>query len=382
MTIEELYKLIDEIEKDNLEYRNIVRDRKKRRIIKERKRKIRKVLSYYIPLSLMGVMSLQTFVDSEINNIYDDNALKISEEKAYKIKETIETKLNMDIEEDELEEYLLLNAILKNLSLNQQEKQIICKEIINIIRINPYINKEQVYQALLKLKIFYMERPQYKSSNIQGECIIINSIFFNIDNIYIYTEEDDLVLEHELIHILLMNMENIDAPYFIKEGLVELLTNEFFGGNPYIITKCYPFESLAVKMLCEITDPNIVLESYTKGNMNMLYQQLEKINKNIDAKKFIKVLDDVLIKKTQNQEKDKNKINYLINSWKEYFLASPNAEPQISNYYLNLFKSLESDNSYISLIIKIDKYGYVEKTYYNKNIDKHKTKVKKISSQL
>ena len=165
MTIEELYKLIDEIEKDNLEYRNIVRDRKKRRIIKERKRKIRKVLSYYIPLSLMGVMSLQTFVDSEINNIYDDNALKISEEKAYKIKETIETKLNMDIEEDELEEYLLLNAILKNLSLNQQEKQIICKEIINIIRINPYINKEQVYQALLKLKIFYMERPQYKSSN-------------------------------------------------------------------------------------------------------------------------------------------------------------------------------------------------------------------------
>ena len=117
-----------------------------------------------------------------------------------------------------------------------------------------------------------MNRPHNKSSNLLGECIIIDTGLFQIDNIYIYSKTDEIVLEHELIHLLLMNIENRNVPYFLKEGIAELLNIEFFSNNPFLITKCYPFESLSIKMLCEITSPNTVLESYTTGNMNILYK--------------------------------------------------------------------------------------------------------------
>ena len=152
----------------------------------------------------MGIISLQTLVDAEIKNIYDGNNLKISDERIDEIGDKIEKKFNIDIDEDRIEEYLLLNAVLENLNLTKQEKILIAQEIINIIEINPYLNKEKVYQALLKLKVFYMDRPESKSKNTLGECIAANFLFLNIDNIYIYSEESRNVLEHELIHILLI----------------------------------------------------------------------------------------------------------------------------------------------------------------------------------
>ena len=40
-----------------------------------------------------------------------------------------------------------------------------------------------------------------------------------INNIYLYAEEDNELLEHELIHCLLMNDNNINFPTFISEGI-------------------------------------------------------------------------------------------------------------------------------------------------------------------
>ena len=370
LSIEELNKLIDEIERTNLEYRYVIRDRKKKRIQNEKKRKTRKILSIGVPLSFMGIISLQTLIDTEAINIYEGNNLKISDEKIDELGDRIERRLNIDIDEDRIEEYLLLNAILENLNLTKQEKILIAKEIINIIEINPYLNKERVYQALLKLKVFYMDRPESKSKTTLGECITVNFLFLNINNVYIYSEESKNVLEHELIHILLICLENNDAPFFIKEGLTELLANEFFALNPYVITECYPFETLSVKMLCEIVGPDVILKAYTTGDMNELYDALYNVDPNINAKFFIKELDKVLEDSKKNKKVNKNELTDVIHCWNLYYLNSDIADKETFYYYAYLFESLENNRPHTTYINRIKKNGYVQKTYYNKKINK------------
>ena len=83
-----------------------------------------------LPLSLVGLINLYLFLEKEINNPYRNNNLKITEAKAIKIKSKIEEELNINIDNNQLEEYALLNALLNNKKLTQEQRITISNNLI------------------------------------------------------------------------------------------------------------------------------------------------------------------------------------------------------------------------------------------------------------
>ena len=393
MKVEELNKLVEEIEILNEEYELISKKRKeqkvkkiqrKREVIKEIKKRI--IITLFVPLYITLISGSYFTIKKELNNIYKNNTLKTS--LAPKLKSKIEDELNITIEDDEIEEYSLINAILDNENLNQEQKQEISTELVKIIKDNPYINKSETYQYLLNLNINYIDRPDNiddKTLGVYHHDQLLNNYQGSIS---IYNKGYDNVLEHELIHCLLITSANENFPYFIREGLAELLTNEYYAKVPYVELLCYPFETIAIKLLSEIVTPEIVLEAYTTGNMDLIFNKLSEIDKQQDPKMFIYKLNNYL-KIPLNGTINKNEARFLHLSFMKYFVLSKGAlyseDSESFRQNLKMFNCLAKEKPYQEYIRLIENEDYVKKAYFNKElIEKTKTltKCKKVDITL
>ncbi len=382
MSIEELNKLIDEIEWINEDYKRIRLKRKEERVFNKKKetKKIKRniIASCCIPLSLVGLINLYLFLEKEINNPYRNNNLKITEEKALKIKSKIEQDLNIIIENNQIEEYLLLNAILENNNLTDKQKTTTCTKLINIIEDNPYIDKEYAYNSLLNVNIQYKERPTYKKKEVVGEYNNERILNYTYNDILIYNTDYENVLEHELIHCLLLTPKNDIFPCFITEGITELINDEYFSNNPYIELECYPFEILVIKMLCEITTEDIILKTYTTGNINILYNELLKIDRNTSPEKLIQELELLLNDFKENNKININQVKKLHNQLLKYFIYSKKLNQEknskVFSSYLKLFDCLKEKDPYYNYVKIIEENGYISKSYFNKDLTSNKEK--------
>ena len=373
MDIDELNKLIEEIEKDNKEYKYTLEKIKKALQDKRKKRRLQQIkkilIAIGIPLSIVGVISLFLLIRKEINNIYNGQNLKISSSEIEKIKTKIEEELNISINEKEINNYLMLNAIIENTKLIEEEKLETMQDAIILIKDNPYLNKECTYQALLNVDITYKERPSTKKESIIGEYHQEDFIIYYKNNIYIYDNCVENVFEHELIHCLLINYQNRKCPYFLKEGLTELLATEYFTKNPYIQTTCYPFEVLTVKILCELLSEQTILKSYTTGNMYLIYDKLSKIDEKENAKQFIEEVNRILYRRNKGQSITKEEVENIHYRFLKYYLLAFNDNLNQENYerylkYLTIFDCLAEEDYYLSFLSTSEKVN-VKKLYFN-----------------
>lgn len=372
MNIEELTKLIEEIEITNQEYQKIIKKRKEKR---QRKKLLNKQKKLYFTLgcflSILGIIKireLKQMIDNKVNNIYQENTLKISQEEIKQIQSKIEKNLNIILNDEDFDEYFLLNAIIENKYLTEDEKQLISTEIINIIEDDPYINKENAYHSLLNVNITNMEKPFYIKNNVVGRYVYKDILDCYKNEIYIYDNTYVDVLEHELIHCLLISDENRYCPRFLKEGLTEQLTNEYFSQDYDMELFCYPYEVLAIKILNELVTANTVLETYTTGNMNLIYNKLLELDPSIDAKAFMKDIDQILEKNANNIKISEQELDDLENKCKQYFLFRNNeVNKVIFKYYLELFNTLKESNPYSSYLEMIKEGNYIPVIYYNTN---------------
>ena len=183
--------------------------------------------------------------------------------------------------------YLLLNAICCNDNLTEEEKEF-CSQFMDVFNDNPYLDKERVYHSLLNLDISYKNRPYIYEDNVEGVYVdSYKSIGIFID------DKDNRVLGHELIHCICANDGNL--PRFFVEGMTELLANEYFASSPFVEFKNYPFEIYAVKMLCDTAGADVVLEAYTTGNMDLVYEALASYSGTVDdAKRAIDIMDKLI----------------------------------------------------------------------------------------
>ena len=371
MTIEEIYKLIEEIEKDNKEYEKLVQERKNKLAIKRKKQEILKrirILLTYVPLSLTGLFTLSNYIDNIQNNIYNGNNLKITKEQSEQIKAKIEEELNITIKEEALEYDLILNALLENKNLTEEQKKESSKILLKIIENNPYIKKEVTYQSLRKLNIIHKERPNNIDESIMGKYDYSEYLNYIQSIIYIYDEERlDNILEHELIHCILMNFGNNNFPRFLTEGLTEQITIENFSDNPYIATECYPYEIVATKLLCEILTKDTVLKSYTIGDINIIYKELEEITPDINSRKFIKEIEKVITQFGNQQKPQPSNIYQLRNAFLKYFILSKK-EKDYSSFASNLqlFDTLMEELPYHEYLNRVEEGKYTKKTYFKK----------------
>lgn len=244
----------------------------------------------------------------QFKNIFSDNTISISDEEVNIICRDLEKMLNVDITEEDKDEYLVLNSIKENDDFGDYKKWF-CKQVINMIKDNPYLNKEDVYKSLLNVKITYNNKAKYISDESQGRY----NYFFN--NVEIFSGYPSLeVLFHEIIHCI-YNTQKL--PRFFKEGMTELLTNEYSNIDdcPFKETKTYIFEVAAVKMLCELTTPNTVLKAFTLGNMDYIIEEITSVTGNKEEVELaLKTMGDALdaFKKQKNydlKELNKNCIN-------------------------------------------------------------------------
>ena len=253
MNIEEIYKLIEELEKTNKEYKNIVDKRKEKRQKKEllikRLKRTRRTLILSTLLYLLESSYYKQTINNRKNNLYTENTLKIENQEKEIIKKKIEDYYQIELLSND---YYLLNSILENNNLTEEEKKITGDLLINIIEDNIYIKKESTYNSLRNLDIYHRKRLFFEKENIIGR-YIYKILPYYINKIIIYKEDKGETLIHELIHAILMNEKNMYFPKFITEGMTELLTNEYYKKSPCIELNCYQYEIIAIKLLCDIS---------------------------------------------------------------------------------------------------------------------------------
>ena len=107
---------------------------------------------------------MQKNPNSYYENIYNGNQLILKPEEKEKIKIQLEKELDESIflshiDESEIENYFLLNAVLKNPNLNNDEKRYLY-HLIDMIIENPYLDKEHSYESLNNLKYVYKQNDK------------------------------------------------------------------------------------------------------------------------------------------------------------------------------------------------------------------------------
>ena len=311
-------------------------------------------------------------------NLFSKNDFCISDEEVENIYNELEEKFRIDIVSSEKDEYLLLDAIDKNESFNKN-KNYLYKQLFELFKDNQYLCKEEVYESLLNLTIYYNKiKPFYINKNTKGVYLS------NLNSIGTFTKDSNLeVLFHELIHCIFNNCDKL--PRFFVEGMAELLTNEYFSNtlinkdqdtkSPFVETYSYIFEVSAVKMLCELTSPDIVLKSYTLNNMDYiidnltsLYGSREKVVKAIDI--LGEVLDSL-----DSKTKTKYSLEEIYCNCMKIFddcinNKYDNENDKISYYYNeNLFYNcLFGGNCLKNYLLDIERFGIDYKVYFANNL--------------
>ena len=385
MNIEEIYKLIEETEKLNDEYQLIINERRIKRIKKEKSKKRKRIItlaiSFGLPSTLIAMLYLKQFLDYKEKNIYRNKTLTISEQKEEEIIEELKEKYNISVEETTKDKYMLLNAILENDSLSKEEKEKVLKIIKKIIDIIPYLEPETSYYSLANLNIYHIKRPFYEDETIQGRYLYQIPINYKLNNIYLYYEDLPELLEHETIHCLLTNSRNLNFPIFISEGITELLTNECFTKIPYIEDCTYCLEIVSLKLLFEIINEDLILKSYISGDINLIYNELEKINPKINPKKFIEQLDKLLLSATSNLELPEEEVDKMSKIFESYFNKTSNSTNQekqrIFKYYLDLFNASKENDAYSVYLNRVEE-DCIPICYFNKENSKTLSKNKKV----
>lgn len=326
----------------------------------------------YILLLAQLLASTSSFKFVNDDNLYDDSMLIISDDETEKLCRELEEELGINIDDDEATDYLLLNAVRENRYLSDSQKKIFYS-FMDMIKDNPYIDKEQAYRSLLNVEVNCEKRPSDVKNNVQG------CYDYSLVDISIFVDDpDNRILEHEGIHCIYDNRETTNLPTFFKEGMTELLVNEYFEDDPYLEIPTYPFEIAAVKMLCEVVGSDKMLEAYSTGDMDIVINELAKFNGSVeDSRKVIDTFEKILsVSRGDNTDmyEDDEVSDLLLTMWDsvqtKYSDDSKQSMECISNYdnYERLFGSVFYSEPYVVYASYIVDFGIVEKPYFSSKL--------------
>ena len=211
------------------------------------------------------------------DNLFCGSSLAISPDELNEITLSLENALGITIDEEFKDEYALLYAVLENDCLSEDEKNIFYG-FIDIIKDNPYINREEAYHSLRNVDVLYKCRPYYYDKTVQG------AYSYERESIGIFEEDENhMILKHEGIHTIFCSEKTAGLPRYFKEGMTELLVNEYFESKPFVELVNYPFEIAGVKILCEVTSPDTVLKAFSLGDMDIIAQDIAAFTGDIDG---------------------------------------------------------------------------------------------------
>lgn len=328
-------------------------------------------LSFFISVAIVINVYTLSFASPEKKRVskanpFKGNKVTISAEEKNNIIGKLDNSLSVPVTEENVDEYLVLDAILENDDF-KEKKEWLCYRLFNLIQENPYLIKEEIYKSLKNVDVTYKKRPALFAENTLGV------YYYFLNNINIFsTEEDYETFLHEVIHCIFSSEKIMRLPNFFKEGMVHLLTLEYLYPQPFEIKKSYVFEIAAVKMLCEITSSDLVLKSFTLGDMQYIIDDMVSngLSKK-EAEKAIELLEkalDIYYKKDDSKIDVSNFYKKCIQSLqfcvdKKYGIDD---NANLSYYYNELlfYNCLFKKDAGIRYSLDILKYGVDYKAYF------------------
>lgn len=374
--IKELNKTIADIEIDTvLAYYERLnrRQQRERQAYRDKKRKILYGLCCCGLLSFFSVYGYKAVADTFIpetrdfsdKNLFSDRDMVADSDTISEISYKLEEELGEVISESSPDSFLVLNAVLENPYLTEQEK-VIFYDLLPLIEDNPYLNKESAYYALANVDVIYSDSSDHDAT--------ICGIFYPyFDDIKIFYEDASHgVLSHEAIHCLFRGDFVSNLPRFFNEGMVELLSNEYCSSLPFVETKYYCFQTVVVKMLCEIVGSDKVLESFTTKNIDPVCEYLDSLYGNQgDALKFLTQLDQIFDELKTNP-KDilfLEHVSGAFSSFSMYANASPFIDFSVYRWNELLLSSLfQQDLAFDTYLNYIGIYDIYHKAYFSQDL--------------
>lgn len=281
----------------------------------------------------------------------------------------------------------LYTAINSNPNLNDEEKE----SLSNLYEfIEDYYYLIDFDFACFKLNTFDIKYEEIEDVSIPATGTWNHST--NDMTLYLTDDEDidfsdNPIVDHELLHLI--SVDNSYFPRALEEGIDSLVISEYDSFND-----AYHKQRVITMMLCEIVDPDIIIESYLKKDFSIIEKELLKIDSDsnllaileesldsyqdifLDINKYYgKDLDDEEVEEAKTYFEDEHtvveKINdilchyYTLKTEKE--VGNPrNLHMYYPDNYLQLFEDEESiiniKKTY-SALFSLYSSSLLEKTY-------------------
>lgn len=260
---------------------------------------------------------------------------------------------NISFLEEVIEENEMLTEIEKDLILRME----------NLIKENPYLDLNKVYQSLKNVQIIKIEDSKEKNRQTLG----MYSYSQNQIKIIEDNENHDILI-HELIHCIYTNKKNQKLPSYFTEGMTELLANEYFSENPYIEEENYPFEITMVKMFCEMIGPEKVLETYTTGNGRIIFNELSRVMTEEKTEEFLKNVNQMFQQYKSGTKGDSTLNKQVLAYLDAYYQNKSTMNDDIYLYNRSIIELLSSERPNVNYRLYILENNYYRKAYFSKKL--------------
>ena len=158
--------------------------------------------------------------------------------------------------------------------------------------------------------------------------------------------------------------------------MTELLNNEYFSDDPFLELSNYPFEVAAVRMLCELTSPDVVLKAYTLGDMKFISEDLAKkcASSIEEADEALNNLDLTLQAfKSFDDDEMKKARGYFAEAtvyFDKVITKIDKKDDRRVSYFYNIILLLDmfSDMPYDDYVDDLVEHGYDEKAYFSSKL--------------
>ena len=246
-----------------------------------------KVLDYYD-----GKDSLS---EEELDSILHDletEVIKVTNDDKFKL-DSVDTK-------EEVDNYLLLNAINDNPYANKKEKEVMYN-FLDFFNDNPYLDKEKTYINLVSLDFDRNFNPFSSGKDNNNGTVILAD--YDYEDITYYTNPTEELIAHEVTHAI---FDTITIPSAYVEGFAKITENEYFTKEDDS-NNSYTKNTAITKATIELIGKDKFLEAMSNDDINIIKNALIDLNVNtwsndIEAEKEIDNLLNTLYRGLNDYE--------------------------------------------------------------------------------
>ena len=267
-----------------------------------------RTLSIYIILTCSSIVNTSYSIKESTNNEeiilnYYDDEKSLSMDELSSLLKDIEIEVMNTIDDDkysldkastkeEINNYLLLNAINNNPYANNKEKEIMY-EFLDFFNSNPYLDTKKVYSNLVNLKFIRNYNPFSNGiSNYNNNNFIIKASYY--DNcITYYSTPTKAIIGHEVAHAI---FDTRSIPDAYVEGVAEIIENKYFKDEDEQDFGAYNKNVAITQATIELIGKDKFLEAISTDNISIIKDALVEVysfNNNINKETATLYVDDL-----------------------------------------------------------------------------------------